>query len=211
MDPVKINIGSSRPMNCVYIEPIDGSFSLTDVDVATVKMISTGTGVVSEISAIAGKPTLIEDRDHNLIPDLGACFTKADLRALFGNLTGKSTVTVRIQGQLVSGAYFAGTTTVEVIANGPAVGSASIAPNPLNPQAKLSLMLGKGGWLKVTLYDTQGRLVRELANETNVAPGPREITIDGMDSKGAPLASGVYYFRVQSADGVHNGRLAIVR
>jgi hypothetical protein len=211
MDPVKINIGSSRPINCVYIEPIDGSFSLTDVDVATVKMISTGTGVVSEISAITGKPTLIADRDYNLIPDLGVCFTKADLRLLFGHLSGKTTVTVQIEGRLVNGAFFAGTATVEVIANGPAVGSASIAPNPLNPQAKLSLMLGKGGWLRVTLYDMQGRLVRELANEQNVAPGPREITIDGMDSKGLPLASGVYYFRVQSADGVHNGRLAIVR
>ncbi len=54
--------------------------------------------------------------------------------------------------------------------------------------------------------------MRVLANETKVEPGPpREITIDGMDSRGRPLASGVYFFGVESADGVHNGRLAIVR
>ena len=211
MDPVKLNIGSNRGTHCIQIEPVSGDFALSNVNLSTVKMISTGTGVVSEISAITGKPTVIEDRDHNTLPDLTVCFWKTDLRALFSLLRDKNTVTVTIQGQLVSGVYFTGTTAVQVIANGPAVGSASIAPNPLNPQAKLSLTLGKGGWLRVTLYDMQGHLVRELANETNAAPGPREITIDGMDSRGAPLASGVYYFRVQSADGVHNGRLAIVR
>jgi hypothetical protein len=36
-------------------------------------------------------------------------------------------------------------------------------------------------------------------------------TIDGLDSKGLPLASGVYYYRVESADGVKLGRFAIVR
>jgi hypothetical protein len=211
MDPVKINVGSNRATYCISIEPVGGDFAPSAINLATVRMISIGTGAVTQISAVTGKPAVIEDRDHNTISDLTTCFWNTDLRALFSLLRDKTTVTVTIQGQLVSGAYFRGTTSVQVIANGPAVGSASIAPNPLNPQAKLSLTLGKGGWLRVTLYDMQGRLVRELVNETNAAPGPREITIDGMDSKGAPLASGVYYFRVQSADGVHNGRLAIVR
>lgn len=210
-EPVKINVGSNRATSCVYVEAVGGSFHVTDVNLATVRLISPGTGAVSEIPAVLGKPAMIEDRDHNKISDLMVCFSKADLRALFSLLTGKSTRTVRLQGQLVSGAYFTGTFQVEVIANGPNVGSASIAPNPLNPQAKLSLTLGKGGWLRVTLYDTQGRLVRELVNETNATPGPREIKIDGTDSRGVPLSSGVYFFRVESADGVHNGRLAIVR
>ena len=173
-------------------------------------MISFGTGAVTEIR-LTGKVTRVEDRDHNSILDLTACFWNSDLRALFSLLSGKTRVTVQIVGQLISGAYFAGTLTCDVIANGPAVGSASLAPNPLNPESKLSLMLGKGGWLKVTLFDMQGRFVRELANEKNVAPGPREIRIDGLNSRGVPLASGVYYFRVESADGVTNGRLAIVR
>ncbi|HMI30699.1 MAG TPA: T9SS type A sorting domain-containing protein, partial [Candidatus Limnocylindrales bacterium] len=211
VDPVKLNVGGNRGTHCIQIEPVSGSFAATNVNLATVRMVSTGTGSVSQIPAVTGKPALIEDRDRNGINELTACFNKTDLRALFSHLTDKQTLTVQIQGQLLSGAYFAGTTTVVVIANGPNVGSASIAPNPLNPQAKLSLNLGKGGWLKVTLYDMQGRLVRELVNEQYVAPGPREVLIDGTDSKGAPLASGVYYFRVQSADGTHNGRLAIVR
>jgi CARDB protein/flagellar hook capping protein FlgD/Big-like domain-containing protein len=211
VDPVKLNIGGNRGTHCIQIEPVSGSFAATNVNLATVRMLSTGTGTVSQIPAITGKPAVIEDRDHNGISELTTCFNTTDLRALFSLLRDKTTQTVQITGQLMSGAYFAGTTTVVVIANGPKVGSASIAPNPLNPQAKLSLNLGRGGWLKVTLYDMQGRLVRELVNEQNAAPGPREILIDGTDSKGSPLASGVYYFRVQSADGTHNGRLAIVR
>jgi hypothetical protein len=212
LEPVKINIGSTRPMNCVYIEPVSGSFDLTDVDLSTVTMISAGTGAVTEIPAISGKTALVDDRDHNRIPDLGVCFTKANLRLLFGNLSGsKNYVPVTIRGQLTTGAFFEGTVIVNVIGNGPNSGSVSIAPNPLNPQAKLSLELGKAGWLRVTLYDMQGRLVRELANESNVAAGLQVITIDGMNSKGQPLASGVYFYRVESAEGTHQGRLAIVR
>ena len=211
MDPVKFNIGSQRSANFVFIEPIDGSFALTDVDLTTIRLISPGTGAVSEIGVVPNKPALIEDKDNNHIQDLQVSFAKADLRSLFSLLTKKTLVTVQLQGQLTSGAYFGGTFQVEVIANGPSVGTASVSPNPLNPRAKLSLNLGKGGWLKVTLFDTQGRMVRELANETNAVPGPRDIIIDGMDSRGRPLASGVYYYRVDSADGQYNGRLAIVR
>ncbi len=211
MEPVQINVGSNRATNCLYIEPVSGSFNLSEVNISTIRMTSTGTGAVSEIGLVPGKPALIEDRDHNHIQDLAACFAKSDLRLLFSLITGKQTVPVKIQGQLTSGAYFAGTTSVTVIANGRAVGSASLAPNPLNPQAKLSLNLGKGGWLRVSIYDLQGRLVRKLVDETNALPGPREIIIDGLDSRGAPIGSGVYYYRVESADGARNGKLAIVR
>jgi hypothetical protein len=210
-EPIKLNIGAARATNCVYIEPVDGSIALTDVNVSTVRMVSPGTGSVTEIGPVPGKPSLIQDRDNNHIQDLQVCFLKSDLRMLFSLLSERAVVTVHIQGQLVSGAYFDGTLDVEVISNGPKIGQVSIAPNPLNPQAKLSLNLGKGGFLRVTLFDMQGRLVRELVNEQNVAPGPREILVDGLDSRGKALSSGVYFFRVESADGVHNGRLAIVR
>lgn len=209
-EPVNINIGSNVATHCVEIEPVSGDFDLIAIDLTTVKMVSPGTGIVSEISAVT-RQAIVGDQDGNLIQDLRVCFGKEDLRALFSYLTKKTTVPVTVHGRLTSGAYFTGIVQAVVIANGPAVGSASVSPNPLNPQAKLSLVLGKGGLLKVALYDLQGRLVRELANETNALPGPRDITIDGKDSKGMPLASGVYYYRVESADGIHNGRLAIVR
>lgn len=212
MEPVKINTGAARSTQCAQIQPINNSFNLTNVNFSTIKMISVGTGAITQISAVLGKTTVLDDRNHDGIAELTACFYKQDLRALFSLVTTKMTVPVTIQGQLVSGAYFTGTMNVDIVPGATAtIGSASVVPNPLNPQAKLNLMLGKGGWLKVNLYDMQGRLVRQLADETNAAPGPREILIDGKDSKGLPLASGVYYYRVQSADGVRNGRFAIVR
>jgi|GEM_PF-3351837 len=211
MDPVQFNIGSSRASNCIFIEPVSGSFSLSSVSISTIRMVSTGTGAVSEIALLPGKTALIADRDNNHIQDLAACFAKSDLRLLFSLITGKQTVPIKIQGRLDTGAYFVGTASVTVIANGQAVGSASLAPNPLNPQATLSLNLGKGGWLRVSIYDLQGRLVRKLVDETNAIPGPRQIPIDGLDSHGALLSSGVYYYRVESADGIRNGKLAIVR
>ena len=209
--PVNVNLGSSRSGNCLYVEPVSGDFATSDVDLSTVRLISSGTGAVSEIAPILDKTALIADRDNNLVLDLGVCFSKDDLRLLFSNLTKKTVVTVTMRGQLTSGAYFEGSAAITVISNGPNVGTVSVAPNPLNPQAKLSLTLGKGGWLKVSLYDAQGRLVRVLADESHAVPGPRDITVDGTDTQGRPLASGVYYYKVQSADGVTEGKLAIVR
>ena len=211
-NPQKIRLGSNRPNVCVQLEPIDGSFALEDVNVATIRMVSIGTGSVSEIPAISTKSVLIGDRDNNLIPDMTVCFTKPDARQLFSLLHGMNTVEVMVRGQLTSGAYFAGTWTAEIIASsGPSLASVSIWPNPLNPQAKLGFTLSKPGFLRVKLYDTQGRLVRELVRETMAAQGRHEITIDGRDSDGSSLASGVYFFRIESAEGVTNGRLAIVR
>jgi len=207
----KLRLSSNKPTACVQIEPIDNSFSLLDVNLATVRMVSLGTGSVSEIPAITGKTVILGDRDNNTIQDIQVCFMKGDLRQLFSLLNGKQTVTVTIRGQLESGAYFAGSITMDIVVGGGGPALASVSPNPLNPSAKLSFEITKPGFLRVGLYDAQGRLVRRLADEPNAALGTRELTIDGKGSTGAALASGVYYYRIETAAGRTTGRFAIVR
>jgi hypothetical protein len=61
------------------------------------------------------------------------------------------------------------------------------------------------------VFDLQGRLVRVLMPRQYLAPGMHDLTIDGRDDQGLRLSSGIYFYRVQSADGVTNGSFSILK
>ncbi|HKQ19194.1 MAG TPA: FlgD immunoglobulin-like domain containing protein, partial [Candidatus Eisenbacteria bacterium] len=206
----KISLPSGKPFACVQIEPIDGSFSLENVTFASIGMISVGTGTVSRISASTGKSVIIGDRDGNLIEDLTVCFTKADLRLLFSSLRGSNSVPVVIEGNLATGGRFQGQITLEVNAGGGKL-AAAIYPNPLNPRATLGFTTTKSGFVRVRLFDLNGRMVRSVLDAPTMDPGYHEVGIDGADAEGRRLASGVYFYRVEAREGSSQGRLAVVK
>jgi hypothetical protein len=89
--------------------------------------------------------------------------------------------------------------------------SASIAPNPLNPVGKLTYSLSRPGAVRVTLYDSAGRLIRVLLDEPQATVGRHELAVEARDGNGRPLASGVYYYRLESAGGSKVGRLTVLK
>jgi hypothetical protein len=164
-----------------------------------------------QIAPIAGKGSIVGDTDGSGVADLGVCFAKSDLRTLFAGLAnGHQTVTVMIQGSLLSGALIQGSLDVDVLSSGGGL-LADVSPNPLNPQAKLSFVTQKAGALRVRLYDLSGRLVRTLADEASAGPGSHEMWIDGRSDNGSRLSSGVYFYRIDAADGQSTGRFAILK
>ena len=206
----KIRLNSNRPQDCMQLEPVDSSFSLLDVDLTTIKMISNGTGSVSEIGINNTKSAVIGDRDNNLIQDLQICFNKGDIRAIFSNLRGSNSVPVVIKGRLYSGAYFQGSVTLEILA-GSGVLQTAVAPNPLNPSGTLSFITRTPGAVRVALYDLNGRLVRTLMRQDAVEPGAHEISFEARDGNGRTLSSGVYFYRIESRDGVDTGRFTVLK
>jgi flagellar hook assembly protein FlgD len=66
------------------------------------------------------------------------------------------------------------------------------------------------GSLRVTVYDLSGRLVRVMTEGT-VEAGEHEIRIDGRGNDGAPLPTGVYFYRVESEDRETTGRFTILK
>ena len=206
-----IRLNSGKPRWCIEIEPSNTSFLLQVVDLSSIRMKSQGTGSVNEIRAIADKSSLGSDRDGNGIAEFEACFAKTDLRQLFSNVHGSTAVTITIEGSLLTGGLFQATMDVGVQASGGGNLAASLSPNPLNPSGVLTLRLERSGPLRVAIYDVSGRLVRVICDEPAVAAGYHDYVIDGRGSHGEVLSSGVYFYRVEAAEGLDRGRFTILK
>ena len=70
------------------------------------------------------------------------------------------------------------------------------APNPFNPVTTIRYEVGQNAPVDITIYNIQGRVVRNLVQETK-APGRYEIVWDGHDDLGSSVGSGVYLCRLQ--------------
>ena len=70
-------------------------------------------------------------------------------------------------------------------------------PNPFNPTTTIAFSIAARGHVELNVYDVGGRLVRTLANEVRPA-GAHRVTWDGRDANGEPVASGVYFCRLNA-------------
>jgi photosystem II stability/assembly factor-like uncharacterized protein len=78
-------------------------------------------------------------------------------------------------------------------------------PNPFNPATKIRFDIARAGNVKLTVYDISGRLVTTLVNKT-LAPASYTA-----DFNGAGLASGVYFYRLETSDAVFTRKMTIVK
>jgi|GEM_PF-6790914 len=201
---------AGKPRYCFQIEPVDGDYNNSDVLLSSVK--ATFNGVT--VSADASRTTINYDLNLNGVAEIRACFTREAIATLFAGLpSGRNTATFRITGDLSAGGRFGDDITVVV--RGPVTGSAlaaSVSPNPLNPKSTIYFATTKPGDVKVDMFDLQGRLVRTFQGTTFMAAGSHELAIDGLDQRGAHLASGVYYLKIQSdVDGNETKTITILR
>ncbi len=74
-------------------------------------------------------------------------------------------------------------------------------PNPFNPSTTISYRIPEGTSptpVKLSVFDLRGRKVIELVN-SDQAGGTYSVLWNGKDSSGRPVASGVYFYRLQAA------------
>ncbi len=72
-------------------------------------------------------------------------------------------------------------------------------PNPFNPTTTISFGLPSTDDVSLRIYNIRGQLVRELVNGVLDA-GYHEVTWDGQDQHGGKVASGIYFYRLESGD-----------
>ncbi len=77
-------------------------------------------------------------------------------------------------------------------------------PNPFNPRTSISFELLQAGPARLDIFDLRGRAVKTLLDK-ELGTGTHSLDWDGTDSRGAPVASGVYFYRL-SAGGASSSR-----
>ena len=72
-------------------------------------------------------------------------------------------------------------------------------PNPFNPETSIHFTVPKMSRVTLAIYDILGRKIRTLVNETKAA-GSYNVTWKGKNNQGQPLASGLYFYKLQAGE-----------
>ncbi len=83
-------------------------------------------------------------------------------------------------------------------------------PNPFNPTTTIAFTLPHAQRVSLRVYDVKGRLVRELINGRRPA-GKNEIVWDGVAQSGQLASSGVYFYRLTTADRVVSRKMVLIK
>lgn len=74
------------------------------------------------------------------------------------------------------------------------------SPNPFALRTRIEFELARAGPAELVVYDVTGRRIRELMRRPLPA-GPQGVEWDGRDDAGHPVAAGVYFYRLRTAEG----------
>ena len=87
----------------------------------------------------------------------------------------------------------------------------SISPNPMRGQARLRFGMARGGAVRVDVFDLTGRVVRTLMDAADARAGEYSLSFDVGSGGGASLPQGLYFYRIQTSEGIARGRFVVAR
>ncbi len=146
--------------------------------------------------------------------DAGYGWANLAFRPTVNDTLGTSTMTISAtDGSLISSEILAVRLRELGGCSGRAPSVGLVAPNPMNPTGgTLYFWIPQPGHLRVTLHDMTGRLIRVLVDQGFAPAGNYRFPIyvkTGWTT--FDLASGVYFYRIDSSSGVKAGRFTVVR
>jgi len=83
-------------------------------------------------------------------------------------------------------------------------------PNPFNPETVIRYSLAKTGAVELAVYNLLGQKVRVLVDKMQTV-GSHDIKWDGRDDLGNRLASGVYIYRLQTAEFTQTKKMILLQ
>ncbi|HPV14173.1 MAG TPA: C25 family cysteine peptidase [Candidatus Cloacimonadota bacterium] len=83
-------------------------------------------------------------------------------------------------------------------------------PNPFNPSTTISFSLAKRERVALSIYNLKGQLVNKLLAQ-ELDAGEHSLVFDGKDSAGRSLASGMYFYRLQTSEGSLTKRMLLIK
>ena len=83
-------------------------------------------------------------------------------------------------------------------------------PNPFNPETVIRYVLKRTSPVTVSIYNLLGQQIATLVDETQNA-GVHNLTWDGRDHDGRPVASGVYFYRLKAGDIAQTKKMILLK
>ena len=84
-------------------------------------------------------------------------------------------------------------------------------PNPFNPSTKINFELsGYHDNVTFTVFNVMGQIVNQISF-SNTLPGMQVISWNGINSNGASVPSGIYFYQVQAGDLSAMGKMTLVK
>ncbi|MCK9557414.1 MAG: T9SS type A sorting domain-containing protein [Candidatus Cloacimonadaceae bacterium] len=83
-------------------------------------------------------------------------------------------------------------------------------PNPFNPITNISFVLGSDMPVKLDVFNIKGQRVTTLCDQ-DLPKGKHSIQWSGRDIANRPVASGIYFYRLSSPDGVQTRKMMLMK
>jgi hypothetical protein len=83
-------------------------------------------------------------------------------------------------------------------------------PNPFNPTTTIAFDIAKAGNVKLNVYNVKGQLVRRLTNG-ELQRGSHRIIWNGCDELNRPVASGVYFYRLETKGYTKTNKMLLMK
>lgn len=83
-------------------------------------------------------------------------------------------------------------------------------PNPFNPATTITFSIADDSYIKLSIYDIHGHIVRSLVDGF-MKRGQHKITWNGINDKNNPVASGIYFCRLQTRNFSAVKRLVLLK
>ena len=144
--------------------------------------------------------------------DLTLKFYRADIIHAIAPVEDRDFVELVVSGSLGDGTDFVGSDCVWILGDyAGAAGNlaettdesatlkANNFPNPFNPSTTISLQLPVSGSVRLSVYNLLGQEIHVLF-DGELGAGSHEFEWRGDDAEGRPVASGIYFYRVVTAD-----------
>jgi hypothetical protein len=82
-------------------------------------------------------------------------------------------------------------------------------PNPFNAGTVIPFDLPEAGDWSVTVYNVAGQSIRGYTGHSEA--GRQQLSWDGRDERGQPVASGVYFYRISSGGFVATRKMTLMK
>jgi len=83
-------------------------------------------------------------------------------------------------------------------------------PNPFNSQTMIQFYLETPGPVNISIFNPLGQLIKNWQRQAPFA-GWHRVTWDAENDASKPLASGIYYYRIEATHQVQTGRMILIK